>query len=273
MSFTSNLSILRSILGEQSAAIWTDDDLKGFLNSANITVWKIICDLSPELMNKRFTFQLGSGTSSTAAFTATIPASPTSYGAAKIIPASYGIGARVAQVLSVYESEYPPSSTYPGDTSFKKIKVTTTNNPYPVFENSNRIFQDLELPNIYSERHAVFEYSDQVLVIFPAPNKDFTYKVHLVPEAPTYIKTGATTTRTPYINEAVSADSSDFLGTEFFSTDTGQFVAGTAHLAVIFEAAYMASFVDKSLRREFAAERDRHLALMTTQPLSADEAY
>ena len=45
-------------------------------------------------------------------------------------------------------------------------------------------------------------------------------------------------------------------------------------MAVMFDAAYQASFTDKSMRREFAAERDRLLALMaTSSAMSIDEAY
>ena len=49
---------------------------------------------------------------------------------------------------------------------------------------------------------------------------------------------------------------------------------GASDVLEVFSIIGQASFVDKSMRREFATERDRLLALVATPPtISVDEAY
>ena len=46
----------------------------------------------------------------------------------------------------------------------------------------------------------------------------------------------------------------------------------SVHRAVVFEAAYVATFKDKSLREDFAAERDRTMAVIVDVPVSTIES-
>jgi len=121
---------------------------------------------------------------------------------------------------------------------------------------------------------AVFDYGSQTLQIHPKPSKDHKYLVALIPEAPIYIKTALDSAqRTSLVTQSISNDS-ELLGAERFTGDAGKTVAFHCHLAVHFDAAYQASFTDKSMRREFAAERDRLIGLMATSSvMSEDEAY
>jgi len=263
MSATVNITPLRNILGEQSAAIWSDTDLRGFLNTSNLTVWKIISDQAPDLVTFPYHFTLGNDVSNV-----TMTSNVTSV-TGGVIAKNSGIGSRVAGIMSVYET----SSSDLSSASWTQMKVKRGSGQYPVFENSNKLFNDLELPDVYQTRSAIWDYGSQSLQIWPKPSKDHIYQVMVIPEAPIYIKSGATTERTRWVTESNSSDS-ELLGAERFTGDDGNTVAFHCHMAVMFDAAYQASFTDKSMRREFAAERDRLLALMaTSSAMSIDEAY
>ncbi len=263
MSANLNIEPLRRILGEQSSAIWSDTDLRNFLNTSNLTIWKIICDQAPDLVTFPYHFTLGNDVANV---TMTNAVTSETGG---IIAKSSGIGSRVAGIVSVYET----SSSDLSSASWTQMKVKRGAGQYPVFENSNKLFNDLELPDVYQTRSAVWDYGSQSLQIWPKPTKDYTYQVLLIPEAPIYIKTGATTERTRWATES-NSDDSEFLGAERLTGDDGKTVAFHCHMAVVLDAAYQATFTDKSMRREFAAERDRLLALMaTSSAMSEDEAY
>lgn len=265
MSATINIEPLRRILGEHSESVWSDTDLRGFLDTSNLTVWKLICDQAPDLVTFPYYFILG-GDQNMVNFE-TVMTSATGGTVAK----NSGIGARVATVSAVYETS---NTSGDGNESWRKLDVKLGHGQFPVFENQNSLLNDLELPNIYQERMAVFDYGTQSLQIHPKPSSDHKYLVLLIPEAPIYIKTALDSAeRTRFVTESISNDS-ELLGAERFTGDAGKTVAFHCHLAVHFDAAYQASFSDKSLRREFAAERDRLIALMATSSvMSIDEAY
>ena len=260
-----DVSTLRSILGEHSESVWSDNDLRSYLGLANLTVWKIISDMAPELVTYPYMFKVGSGGNISFANNVTTVTD-------EVIDASdSGIGVSVASIRGVYESKSPPAAV--GKETYTKVKVKTMSGAYPVLENSNTLFNDLEIPNLYQQRMAVFDYGTQSLTIHPPPSKDRTYMVQLITEAPVYIRNGATTQRTITITES-SSDDSALLGVERLSGDSEKFIAPQAHHAVYYEAAYQASFVDKSLRREFGTERDRLLSLvLTPHTMTPDEAY
>ena len=260
-----DVSVLRQILGEQSAAVWSDNDLRTYLELANITVWKILANRAPELVTYPNQFKIGTAGSVDFALPLTTVTD-------SVIDASdSGVNVPVASIQAVYESKSPPAAT--GKDTYRKLKVKTMAGAYPVLENSNSLFNDLELPNIYQERMAVFDYGKQSLNIHPAPSKDMTYMVQLITETPVYIRNGASTQRTASITES-SNDNSGLLGSERLSGETAKYIAAHAHPVVVYEAAYQASFVDKSMRREFADERDRILAIVIEPaPMSIDEAY
>lgn len=259
-----DVGVLRSFLGEHSESVWSDTDLRNHLNLANLIVWKILSDQAPDLVAYLYTF-----TTDDENITFSNAVASVSSGVIDATSGS-GIGIPVASVRAVYESKSPLVST----PSWRKIKVKTGGGLFPVFEGSNSIFNDLELPDLYQERIAIFDYGSQSLNIYPTLTKDMTYLVDLITETPIYIQDGAVTTRTRWITDS-DTDAAGFLGVErFYPDDDGKSVAHHCHLAVIYEAAYQASFVDKSMRREFGAERDRLLALLATQhTISVDEAY
>jgi len=258
-----DLTVIRNLLGEQSAAIWSDTNLRQFLSLANLTVWKIISDTAPHLVTFPYHFTLGNDVANVT-MTDNVTSAP-----GEVIAKESGIGSRVSSVLSVYQT----ASSDLSSASWVKLKVKHASGQYPVFENSNSLLNDMELPNLYQEKTAIWDYGSQSLQIWPKPSKDHTYQVLLIPETPIYIKTGAATERTPDILSS-NSDDSEFLGAERFAGDDDKAVAPHVGLAVILDAAYQASFVDKSMRREFAAERDRLLALMATpSAMSVDEAY
>ena len=264
MSTNLDVGVLRSILGEQSAAIWSDTDLQKLLSTSNMTVWKIISDQAPDLVTLPYHFTLGNDVANV---TMTTPATSVTDG---VVAKSSGIGSRVATIVSVYET----SSSDLSSASWTQMKVKRSAGQYPVFENSNKLFNDLDLPDVYQTRSAVWDYGSQSLQIWPKPSKDHTYQVLLIPETPIYIQTAADSAdRTPAIIDSYS-DDSELLGAEQFTGDQGKAVAIYCQMAVNLDAAYMASFTDKSMRREFGAERDRLLALMaTSSAMSEDEAY
>tara|TARA_R110000824_G_scaffold42980_10_gene125944 strand:- start:1186 stop:1983 length:798 start_codon:yes stop_codon:yes gene_type:complete len=265
MSATVDITPLRIILGEHSESVWSDTELRSLLNTSNLTIWKIICNDSPGLVTFPYHFKLGNDVASVTMTDAVTSATD------GIIAKSSGIGGRVSSILSVYETSTITSDL--SSASWTQMKVASSSGQIPVFENSNRLFNDLELPDVYKNRSAVWDYGSQSLTIWPKPSKDHTYQVLLIPEAPIYIKTGATTERTRWVTESNSNDS-ELLGAERLTGDDGKTVAFHCHMAVMFDAAYQASFTDKSLRREFAAERDRLISLMATPAtLSVDEAY
>tara|TARA_R100001530_G_scaffold24874_4_gene20146 strand:+ start:417 stop:1208 length:792 start_codon:yes stop_codon:yes gene_type:complete len=258
-----DIGVLRGLLGEQSAAVWSDLDLRQHVSLSNLTVWKIISDLSPRLVTFPYQFALGNDVS-----TVTMTDNVTSITSGTIDKES-GIGVRVSSISAVYET----ASSDPSSGPWLKMAVKNAAGHYPAFETSNKIFNDLQLPDLYQTRVALWDYGSQGLQIWPKPPKDHTYLVLLVPETPIYIKTGAPTERTPDIISSNSNDS-EVLGAERFAGEDGNAVALHAGLAVVLDAAYRASFVDKSMRREFAAERDRLLAMMTAPTaMSDDEAY
>ena len=264
MSATINIEPLRRILGEHSESVWSDTELRSFLDTSNITIWKLISNEAPDIVTFPYHFILGNDQNMVSFETAMTSAT------GGTVAKNSGIGARVAAIASVYETTDTSSES---EGPWKKLKVKAGHSKFPVFEDSNKIFQDLELPNVYKERTAVFDYGSQTLQIHPKPSKDHKYLVAVVLEAPVYIKSGATTERTNFVTGSNSSDS-ELLGAERFTGDDGKYVAFHCHLAVYFDAAYQASFTDKSMRREFAAERDRLISLMaTTHSLSVDEAY
>ena len=263
-----DVSSLRLFLGEQSAAIWSDNDLRTYLALANLTIWKILSDQAPDLTSYTYPIKIGpSGGYSAVTFTT--PIRITTIEGETIDASTEGIGAKVSGIRAVYETSSPVAA----NPSYKKLKVKTSHGHYPVLENSNSILADMELPNIYQDRVAIFDYGSQSLTIWPTLKKEMTYQVDLTTDGPLYIKSGATTTRTNFITEAYT-DDSEFLGTERFWGNDGNTVAVYCHQLVLYEAAYQASFVDKAMRREFAGERDRLLALMATPGNTGlDEAY
>lgn len=266
MGANMDVSVLRTFLGEQSSAVWSDADLRNYVSIANLTIWKILCDQAPGLVTYPYTFKVGGIDASIG-----LMEDVSTVLGGDIIDADSGsgTGVRVASVLSVYEAKYPAG----GNASYKKLKIKTAQGPYPVLENSNSLFDDLEIPNFYQERMALFDYGTQSLTIYPAPGVAKTYLVSLITETPVYILAGDTTKRTAMVVDS-SSNGSGPLGAERFDTQSTHSVAHHAHPAVIYEAAYQASFVDKSMRREFAAERDRLIAITSTPPpLSIDEAY
>ena len=270
MSANYDVSVLRLFLGEQSAAIWSDADLRSYVNLANMTVWKILSDMSPDLVTYPYYFKMGAAPNSSVTFNNSV----SSVSANNVIDATAGagVGVPVSSIRAVYESKSPFVGD--GTDTYKKLKVKSGGGFYPVLENQNSLFNDLELPNIYQERMAIFDYGSQSLTVHPAPSKDMTYTVELITETPIYIKTSAgSSSRTPFITESAD-DDSNLLGAERFTGDDEKSVAFHAQQIVLYEAAYQASFVDKSMRREFAAERDRLLALLATpHTTSIDEAY
>jgi hypothetical protein len=263
MSANLDVTIIRRILGEHSESVWSDTELRQYLALSNLTVWKIISDTAPHIVTLPYHFTLGSDVANV-----TMTDNVTSV-TDEVIAKESGIGSRVSAVLSVYQT----ASSDLSSASWVKLKVKNASGQYPVFENTNSLLNDLELPNIYQQKMAIWDYGSQSLQIWPKPSKDLTYLVTLIPESPIYIKTGAATQRTQDITLS-SDDASTFLGIERFTGDDGKAVAPHAGLAVIFDAAFTASFTDKSMRREFASERDRLIALMGAPPsISADEAY
>lgn len=266
MGANMSVDIIRTFLGEQSSAVWSDNDLRNYMSLANLTIWKILCDQAPSLVTYPYTFKVGGSGDSIQLMEDVDTVLP-----GQIIDADSGsgTGAMVASVLAVYEAKYPAGS----NPSFKKLKIKTGQGPYPTLENSNSLFDDLEIPNIYQERMAIFDYGTQSLTIHPAPGTAKTYIVELITETPVYILAGDSTKRTALIVDS-SSDESNLLGSERFDNQSTVSIAFHAQQAVIYEAAYQASFVDKSMRREFAAERDRLIAITSTPPpLSIDEAY
>jgi len=259
-----DVGVLRSFLGEHSESVWSDADLRGNLDIANTIVWKILSDQAPDMVAYNYLFKVG--TSGTITFTNAV----TTVSSGIIDASTSGIGVPVSSVRAVYETKSPPGD----NPSYKKLKVKAIGGHYPVFESSNTIFDDLELPDIYQDRMAVFNYGAQEVILHPKPTKDKTYVIDLITETPVYIKSGATTTRTRFISQS-NTDEAELLGVErFHPDDDGKAVAYQCHLAVIMEAAYQASFSDKSLRREFASERDRLIALTgSSHTTSIDEAY
>ena len=270
MSANYDVSVLRLFLGEQSAAIWSDADLRNYVDLANMTVWKILSDAAPDITTYAYYITLGAAPNNSIIF----PNAVSSVSSNQVIDATAGagIGVPVSSVRVVYESKSPFAND--GTDTYRKLKVKSGSGFYPVLENQNSLFNDLELPNLYQERMALFDYGTQSLTIHPAPSKNMTYTVELMTETPVYIKTSAgSTERTPLLT-ASADDNSNLLGVERFTGDDEKSVAFHAQQIVLYEAAYQASFVDKSLRREFAAERDRLLALVATpHTTSIDEAY
>jgi len=270
MSANYDVSTLRLFLGEHSASVWSDTDLRNYVDLANMTIWKILSDAAPELTTFSYYITLGAAPNNSIVF----PNGVTSVSSNQVIDATAGagIGIRVSAIRAIYQSKSPFAND--GTDTYIKLKVKSGSGFYPVLENQNSLLNDLELPNIHQEKMAIFDYGTQSLTIHPAPSKDMTYTVELMTETPVYIKTSAgSTDRTPLLTQSAD-DNSNVLGIERFTGDDQKSIAFHAHQIVLYEAAYQASFVDKSMRREFATERDRLLALVATPPtISVDEAY
>ena len=85
-----DVSLLRTFLGEHSESVWSDSDLRGLLDVANVTIWKALSERAPDLVAYNYLFKVG--TSGTVTFTNAV----TTISSGIIDASTSGIGAQVA---------------------------------------------------------------------------------------------------------------------------------------------------------------------------------
>jgi len=232
---TEALTLLRIVLGEQSEAVWSNADLSTLLDFANKNIWRQAVTLYPGGFRHRVDFSVND----------------TTLGVGNELPErdidvtdSDFIGRRVMMVERVYEQK----GTFPNQTVDEFILITTDS----IHEGDHFGivgFGDLKVPAALTARQAIWDYAEQKITFMPPLKESTGLSVWYIPEEPA---------------SAIS----------FSSAPNAELLDGKArsiHRAVIFEAAFIATFKDKSLRAEFEMERDRAMQLLGDSPLTVRE--
>jgi len=255
-------SLLRMILGDESESVWSDEQVLRAMNTANQRIWRRIVAENPE---RYATF---------------VPSDDSDY------PMTYSANADYKNLQS-YFTQVGGTLTYAAPLHVLKLSYSTTSSgldtprdipivPLSALEDRKATGNTLEYdPEMnYISGRAVYKAAympgDTSLLIRPIPTTTLYLRMYCTSAAAADISGTDPTPSRFLLMPAYSGDSAmpgdDQLSGHMHSTSSG--LAD----AVIFDAAYLLSFKDNSMREAFAQERERILATQLNTS-SLQEAY
>ena len=235
-------ALLRVILGEASASVWSDSDLDTLLKQANKTIWRAAVAAMPSSFVQRFEIIVPQPTDSTGKtwlVRLTVDSDVDSF-----TDGSSGVKSVTGRTLLSVDRVYEHNTVGDRNKSVERRLVTMMHSRRAL---GTGPFEDLPHVQALERPQVRFVYGEQGLHMYPPLTKETEFTIYGVPEEPGSIPSG----------------------------DASVFMDGmmpSAHRAIVFEAAYVATFKDKSLREDFAAERDRTMAVIVDVPVSTIES-
>jgi len=226
------------MLGDQSESVWSDSDLNTLLNRANLRIYRRILSEDPSSAFEQHEYTYPANSEGVVIVGASVDTS----------------SATVNPIINLEKAFYKTS----GSTTFRLLPIggiaefneaksgsSTTHDLIPV------------LPNMYGGYVGYLTNGKSQLGIRPVPSTELTIRLVLNCDV------GET---------ALSADGSHLLSiTPGATNPDGQNLA--YHEAVVYDAGFLASFKDESLREEFLSMREDVMNLLTVRTSSIHEAY
>jgi hypothetical protein len=222
------------MLGDQSESVWSDSDLNEVLNRSNIRIWRRIASEDPGATNRSVDY--------------TYPADSSGI---SIVGASAGfntgtsVATDVNAVISLEKVFYKTG----GSTSFIEMPIGSPAQFNEISSGTSSAYDMLGvLPHLMGGYAGFLGDGRTKLLVRPVPSTELTIRLFM---------------NTELAEDALSADGSGLLNGENL----------TFHEAVIYDAGFLCTFKDESIREEFMSMREDVMSMLSMQATSIHEAY
>jgi len=234
-------SQLRLMLGDQSESVWSDSDLNEVLNRSNIRIWRRIASEDPGATNRSVDY--------------TYPADSSGI---SIVGASAGfnIGTSVATDVNAVISLEKVFYKTGGSTSFIEMPIGSLAQFNELSSGASSVYDMLGvLPHLMGGYVGFLGDSRSQLLVRPVPSTELTIRLSM---------------NTELAEDLLSSDSSKLLTPDPTAT-IGENL--TFHEAVIYDAGFLCTFKDESIREEFMSMREDVMSMLSMRATSIHEAY
>jgi len=236
MNLSTARTQLRLMLGDQSESVWSDSDLNTLLNRANLRIYRRLLSEDPSSAFEQKDYTYAANSESIAIVGSGVDSS----------------SAAVNPIINLEKAFYKTS----GSTTFRQLPIGTMAEFNEVKAGTSTTHDLISvLPNLYGGYVGYLVDGKGRFGVRPVPSTALTIRLVLncdVGEA------------------ALSGDSSNLLSIDASSAD-GQNLA--YHEAVVYDAGFLATFKDESLRQEFMSMREDVMSIQSMRATSLHEAY
>tara|TARA_R110002020_G_scaffold452_5_gene2287 strand:- start:4587 stop:5315 length:729 start_codon:yes stop_codon:yes gene_type:complete len=228
VNVTEAKTYLRLIVGDQSEGVWSDTEIQTVLERSNRRVWRLAATKRPQ------DFVI-------------VHTQTYTKDANEINLAVNNSAGSAREIMSIEKAHYQETTST--DFAFIEIPMRSLSE---VREGESTWFLEQEIMRRIRNhpyemtfvRNGLEHNTEASVMIRPRPSQNLSLRLYVVPAEP--------------YTTSLSSGGTNLLDGKHEAT----------HEAVIFDAAYLLSFKDKSLRQEFAMERERILMAILDEPLS-----